>query len=132
VMVFPGPETRRWIDYGVRPSQDAFVKAKAAAIKALALNGGLGVGRCPSGYKLAIRLKLNYATLGLSDAWHLMMMMRKPNEGILEFRRADSLEPLSLVINPAVDPSILLRPAFDPLRSDARFSDLLYRLDIPQ
>lgn len=79
----------------------------------------------------------------------------------MEFRKVDSLEPLSLVINPAVDPnialiyevigdqdqamtllnkacesrfdsSILLRPAFDPLRSDARVSDLLHRLDIPQ
>jgi hypothetical protein len=56
-------------------------------IKPLALDGGFGVGGCPSAYKWAIRLKLNYTTLRLSDAWHLTMMMRKPNEGILEFGR---------------------------------------------
>jgi hypothetical protein len=51
--------------------------------------------------------KPDYATLHLWDAWHLMMM-GKANEGILEFRKVDSLGPLSLVINPAVDANIAL------------------------
>jgi TolB-like protein/DNA-binding winged helix-turn-helix (wHTH) protein/Flp pilus assembly protein TadD len=259
-------------EYGVLPPQEAFVKAKAAATKALALNGSLGeahtslayildlYGRdweaAETEYKLAIKLNPAYATLHLWYAWHLMIM-GKTNESIVEFRKADSLDPLSLAINanfadalcishfydkaveqsrktlelspnfaighyvlgealeqkhmydeaiaefqkaielsghsgafdsnlayayavsgrkeeatkivkdleaqhnPAVDanialvyeglgdqdqamnwlnkaydsrfnPSILLRPAFDPLRSDARFRDLLHRLDLPQ
>ena len=56
---------------------------------------------------LAIKSKPDYATLHLWDAWHLMMM-GKADEGIVEFRKVDSLEPLSLVINPAVDPNIAL------------------------
>jgi hypothetical protein len=83
----------------------ASVRAKAAAIEALALNGGLDVaytsraymqnrsgglrgGR--SGYKLAIKLKPDYATLYLLDAWHLMGKS-KSNEGILDFGRSTAL-----------------------------------------
>ena len=85
----------------------AFVKAKAAAIEALALNDGLGAaytsraymqnlsggsGGCRSGYKLVIKLKPDYATLYLWDAWHLMGKS-KSNEGILNFRRSTALSP---------------------------------------
>jgi TolB-like protein/DNA-binding winged helix-turn-helix (wHTH) protein/Flp pilus assembly protein TadD len=100
--------------YGVLAPQDAFVKAKAAALKALALNGNLGeahaslayifdlYGRdweaAEAEYKLAIELNPAYPTLHLWYAWHLMMM-GKASESILELRRADSLDPLSPVIN---------------------------------
>ena len=65
-------------------------------IKPLALDGGFGVGGCPSAYKWAIRLKLNYTTLRLSDAVIPTMMMRKPNEGILNWEGPTALNPCPL------------------------------------
>jgi hypothetical protein len=65
------------------------------------------LGGCRSGYKLAIN------KTGLCDAASLGYVASddddgKANEGILEFRKVESLEPLSLVINPAVDANIAL------------------------
>jgi TolB-like protein/DNA-binding winged helix-turn-helix (wHTH) protein/Flp pilus assembly protein TadD len=121
--------------YGVLPPQDAFIKAKEAAIKALALNGSLGeahtslayildlYGRdweaAEAEYKLAIDLKPAYATLHLWYAWHLMMM-GKTNEGILEFRKADSLDPLSLVINANLADALCISHFYDKCEEQSR------------
>jgi TolB-like protein/DNA-binding winged helix-turn-helix (wHTH) protein/Flp pilus assembly protein TadD len=115
-------------EYGVLPPQDAFVKAKAAATKALALNGSLAeahtslayildlYGRdweaAETEYKLAIKLNPTYATLHLWYGWHLMMM-GKTNESILEFRKADSLDPLSLVINANLADALCISHSYD-------------------
>jgi tetratricopeptide (TPR) repeat protein len=48
-------------------------------------------------YKLAIKLDPGYATAHQWYSWHLMMMGRN-SEGILELTKAESLDPLSLII----------------------------------
>jgi TolB-like protein/DNA-binding winged helix-turn-helix (wHTH) protein/Flp pilus assembly protein TadD len=115
-------------EYGVLPPQDAFVRAKAAATKALALNGNLGeahtslayildlYGRdweaAETEYKLAFKLNPAYATLHLWYAWHLMIM-GKTSESIVEFQKADSLDPLSLVINANLADALCISHFYD-------------------
>ena len=99
--------------YGVLSPQDAFSKAKAAATKALALDDNLAEAHASlafaldlygwdwetaeTEYKLAIKLDPGYATAHQWYSWHLMMMGRN-SEGILELTKAESLDPLSLII----------------------------------
>jgi TolB-like protein/DNA-binding winged helix-turn-helix (wHTH) protein/Flp pilus assembly protein TadD len=99
--------------YGVLSPQDAFSKAKAAATKALALDNNLAEAHASlafaldlygwdwetaeTEYKLAIKLDPGYATAHQWYSWHLMMMGRN-SEGILELTKAESLDPLSLII----------------------------------
>jgi len=101
-------------EYGVLSPQDAFPQARAAATKALALDDGLGEAHASlafaldlydwdwevaeTEYKRAIKLKPGYATAHLWYAWHLMVMGRN-SEGISELRKAESLDPLSLIIS---------------------------------
>ena len=99
--------------YGVLSPQDAFSKAKAAAAKALALDDNLAEAHASlafaldlygwdwetaeTEYKRAIKLDPGYATAHQWYSWHLMMMGRN-SEGILELTKAESLDPLSLII----------------------------------
>jgi TolB-like protein/DNA-binding winged helix-turn-helix (wHTH) protein/tetratricopeptide (TPR) repeat protein len=99
--------------FGVLSPQDAFSKAKAAATKALALDDNLAEAHASlafvsdlygwdwetaeTEYKRAIKLDPGYATAHQWYSWHLMMMGRT-SEGILELAKAESLDPLSLII----------------------------------
>jgi tetratricopeptide (TPR) repeat protein len=99
--------------YGVLSPQDAFSKAKVAATKALALDDNLAEAHASlafaldlygwdwetaeTEYKRAIKLDPGYATAHQWYSWHLMMMGRN-SEGILELTKAESLDPLSLII----------------------------------
>jgi len=101
-------------EYGVLSPQDAFRKAKAAATKALALDDSLGEAHtslafaldlygwdweaAETEYKRAIKLSPGYATAHLWYAWHLILMGRN-SEGLIELRKAESLDPLSLIIS---------------------------------
>ena len=101
-------------EYGILSPQDAFPKAKAAVTKALALDDRLAEAHtslafildlydwdwelAEKEYKRAIALNHGYATAHHWYAWHLIVMGRN-SEGIDELRRAESLDPLSLIIS---------------------------------
>ena len=99
--------------YGVLSPRDAFAQAEAAATKALALNESLGEAHASlayaldlyawdwaaaeTEYKRAIQLNPGYPTAHQWYSWHLLMMGRN-REGIRELRKAENLDPLSLII----------------------------------
>jgi tetratricopeptide (TPR) repeat protein len=115
-------------EYGVLSPQDAFRKAKAAATKALALDDGLGEAHtslafaldlygwdweaAETEYKLAIKLSPGYATAHLWYAWHLILMGRN-SEGLIELRKAESLDPLSLIISADMADALCIAHLFD-------------------
>jgi TolB-like protein/DNA-binding winged helix-turn-helix (wHTH) protein/Flp pilus assembly protein TadD len=100
--------------YGVLAPQDAFRQARAAATRALVLDDTLGEAHtslafaldlyawdwaaAEKEYKRAIELNPGYATAHQWYAWHLLVMGRN-SEGIFELKRAESLDPLSLIIS---------------------------------
>ena len=102
-----------WL-YGVLPPQDALRQARAAATRALELDDTLGEAHtslafaldlyawdwaaAEKEYKRAIELNPGYATAHHWYGWHLLVMGRT-SEGIFEMRRAESLDPLSLIIS---------------------------------
>jgi TolB-like protein len=100
-------------EYGILSPQDASLEAKAAATKALDLDDTLGEAHtsrafaldlydwdwsaAETEYRLALALNPSYATAHHWYAWHLMVIGRT-DEGILELRKAEGLDPLSLII----------------------------------
>ncbi len=100
--------------YGVMTPREAFPKAKAAAIKALELDSTLGEAHNSLAFVLdgfdwdldaggkefqrAIELSPGYATAHHWYAWHLSLLGRF-DEAIVEMRKAENLDPLSLIIN---------------------------------
>jgi Flp pilus assembly protein TadD len=100
-------------EYGIFSPQVAFSEAKTAAAKALALDNKLSEAHtslafaldlygwdwkaAEAEYKLAIELNPNYATAHQWYAWHLILMGQN-REGVSELRKAESLDPLSLIV----------------------------------
>src|SRR5246500_815418 len=100
--------------YAVMTPKEALPKAKAAAIKALQLDNALGEAHnslafCLDGFdwdfdsagkefRRAIELNPGYATAHHWYAWHLSLLGRY-DEAIVEMRKAENLDPLSLIIN---------------------------------
>src|SRR6202044_1319192 len=100
--------------YAVIPPKEAFPRAKAAAIKALELDDALGEAHNSLAFVLdgfdwdfeaaskefhrAIELNPGYATAHHWYAWHLSLL-GKFDEAIAEMKKAQNLDPLSLIIN---------------------------------
>jgi TolB-like protein/DNA-binding winged helix-turn-helix (wHTH) protein/Tfp pilus assembly protein PilF len=121
--------------YGVLSPTDAFPKARAAAAKALALDGNLGEAHASLGYALdlygwdweaaeteynrAITLNPGYATAHQWYSWHLIMMGRN-GEAIAELRKAESLDPLSLIISADMADALCVARLFDEAIQQSR------------
>jgi len=109
--------------YGVLAPKDALPRAKAAAIKALQLDNTLGEAHtslafCLEGFdwdlqsadqefRRGIALNPGYATAHHWYAWHLSLLGRN-DESIAEMRKAQNLDPLSLIINADLAEVLLL------------------------
>jgi TolB-like protein/DNA-binding winged helix-turn-helix (wHTH) protein/Tfp pilus assembly protein PilF len=114
--------------YGVMAAKEALPAAKAAAIKALALDNTLGEAHTSLGFVLsgfdwdwvsaerefrrAIDLNPGYATAHHWYAWHLSLMGRH-DEAIAEMREARSRDPLSLIINADLAEILLIAHRLD-------------------
>src|ERR1700674_2409689 len=100
--------------YAVMTAKEALPKAKAAAVKALELDNNLGEAHnslafCLDGFdwdfaaaekefRRAIELNPSYATAHHWYAWHLSLLGRN-SEAISEMKKAESLDPVSPVVN---------------------------------
>jgi TolB-like protein/DNA-binding winged helix-turn-helix (wHTH) protein/Flp pilus assembly protein TadD len=114
--------------YAVMTPKEALPKAKAAAIKALELDSALGEAHnslafCLDGFDWdfesagkeflrAIELNPGYATAHHWYAWHLALLHRY-DEAIAEMRKAENLDPLSLVINADLAELLVLAHSYD-------------------
>jgi TolB-like protein/DNA-binding winged helix-turn-helix (wHTH) protein/Tfp pilus assembly protein PilF len=114
--------------YGVMSFKEALPKAKAAAIKALELDNSLSEAHTSLGYSLrafdwdfdsagkefqrAIELNPGYAT---AHHWNAMSLglLGRPKEALVEMRKAENLDPLSLIINADLAEFLLLTHSYD-------------------
>jgi predicted Zn-dependent protease len=101
-------------EYGVLAPKEALPRAKAAALKALQLDNTLGEAHtslafcldafdwdlksAETEFRRSIELNPGYATAHHWYAWHLSLLGRD-NDAIAELKKAQSLDPLSLIIN---------------------------------
>ena len=103
-------------DYGAIPRKEDFALAKAAALKAVAIDETLAEAHASlawllwvegdfaaaeQGFKRAISLNPGYAT---AHHWYgnYLIQQKRLAEGMTELRRAQTIDPLSLIINTAI------------------------------
>jgi TolB-like protein/DNA-binding winged helix-turn-helix (wHTH) protein/Flp pilus assembly protein TadD len=114
--------------YAVMTPAQANPKAKAAALKAVELDSALGEAHNSLAFVLdgfdwdldaggkefqrAIELNPGYATAHHWYAWHLGLLGRY-DQAIVEMRKAESLDPLSLIINADLAELLVLAHSYD-------------------
>jgi TolB-like protein/DNA-binding winged helix-turn-helix (wHTH) protein/Tfp pilus assembly protein PilF len=114
--------------YAVMTPKQAFPQAKSAATKALELDDSLGEAHnslafCLDGFdwnfeaagtefQRALELNPSYATAHHWYAWHLSLLGRY-DEALAEMRKAESLDPLSLIINADLAELLLIAHSYD-------------------
>src|SRR6476660_5597352 len=114
--------------YAVMTPKEALPQAKAAAMKALELDSALGEAHtslafCLDGFdwnldaagkefQRGMELSPGYATAHHWYAWHLALFHRY-TEAIAEMRKAESVDPLSLVINADLAELLALAHSYD-------------------
>jgi TolB-like protein/DNA-binding winged helix-turn-helix (wHTH) protein/Tfp pilus assembly protein PilF len=121
--------------YAVMTPSEALPKAKAAATKALELDNSLGEAHnslafCLDGFdwdldaggkefRRAIELSPGYATAHHWYAWHLSLMGQY-DEAIGEMKKAENLDPLSLIINADLAELLVLAHSYDEAVEQSR------------
>jgi TolB-like protein/DNA-binding winged helix-turn-helix (wHTH) protein/Flp pilus assembly protein TadD len=114
--------------YAVMTPKQALPRAKAAAAKALELDSALGEAHnslafCLDGFdwnfdsagkefRRAIELNPGYATAHHWYAWHLSLLGRY-DQAIAEMKKAESLDPLSLIISADLAEVLMLAHFYD-------------------
>lgn len=114
--------------YAIMTPAQAYPKAKAAALKAVELDNALGEAHNSLAFVLdgfdwdldaggkeferAIELNPGYATAHHWYAWHLGLLGRY-DEAIVEMRKAESLDPLSLIINADLAELLVIAHSYD-------------------
>ncbi len=114
--------------YAVMTPKEAFPKAKTAAIQALELDSALGEAHNSLAFVLdgfdwdlqsggkefqrAIELNPGYATAHHWYAWHLSLLGRY-DEALAEMKKAQNLDPLSLIINADLAEVLVLAHSYD-------------------
>ena len=121
--------------YAVMTPMEAYPKAKAAALKAVKLDNALGEAHnslafvldgfdwdLDSGgkeFRRAIELNPGYATAHHWYAWHLALLGRY-DEAIVEMKKAESVDPLSLIINADLAEVLVLAHSYDESMRQSR------------
>jgi TolB-like protein/DNA-binding winged helix-turn-helix (wHTH) protein/Tfp pilus assembly protein PilF len=122
-------------EYGVLAPKEAYPRAKAAATKALELDNALGEAHISLAFcldnfdwdweaagrefKRGIELNPGYATGHQWYAWHLTVLGRN-DEGVAEIQKAESLDPLSLIIGADLAEELLVAHRFEEAIEQSR------------
>jgi TolB-like protein/DNA-binding winged helix-turn-helix (wHTH) protein/Flp pilus assembly protein TadD len=122
-------------EYGVMTPREALPKAKAAAMKALELDNTLGEAHnslafcldvfdwdfdsAGKEYRRAIELNPGYATAHQWYASHLIVLGRN-DEAIAELKKAESLDPLSLIISADLADFLVIAHSYDESIRESR------------